>query len=180
MTITLLLLIAVFVIGVTFLKKRQLNGLFDRQNKLVNALKTTKWFQNYWLSGGFLFAINAILFCLTGLFIYVLTFFLIPFVHLFVMAAAIIGSIYLWILFNHAWQGTNRGRLKMGAIGSSFYVILSTIFIYWFVTLEPQYPGEDTFMRALGLMFAIVVTTTAFTTCFVMTGFSKKITSVTL
>ncbi|MFJ7727341.1 hypothetical protein ACIQXV_14375 [Neobacillus sp. NPDC097160] len=87
---------------------------------------------------------------------------------------AVIGSIFLWILINNAWQGTRRNRLKMGIVGSSFYIFLTIIFIYMFVTLIPSYPGEDTFMRAFGILFAMIVTTAAFTTCFVMTGFSKK------
>lgn len=84
------------------------------------------------------------------------------------------GSIFSWVLINNAWQGTKRNRLKVGAVGSSFYIFLTFIFAYWFVTLKPSYPGEDTFMGAIGLIFAIIVTTVAFITCFVITGFSKR------
>ena len=174
MTLTLLLLVAVLIFGIILLKRIQLNGLFGSQNKFVHALKTAKWFQNYWFSGIFLFAINAFLFCSAGLLLYVLTFFLIPYLHLLVMSAAVIGSIYLWMMLNFAWIGLKTDRLKMAAIGSSFYVILSIIFMYWLVTLEPVYPGEDTFMRWIGLIFAIIITTTAAITCFVITGFSDK------
>ena len=60
----------------------------------------------------------------------------------------------------------------MGTIGSSFYGVLSILFIYWLVTLEPSYPGEDTFMQAIGLMLGTIVTTVAFITCFIITGYT--------
>jgi hypothetical protein len=62
----------------------------------------------------------------------------------------------------------------MSGAGSSFYFLLSIVFSYWFFTIEPEYPGEDTFMRAVGLLFAIVVGLVAFITCFVMTGFPRR------
>lgn len=36
----------------------------------------------------------------------------------------------------------------------------------------PAYPGEDTFMSAMGFIFGIVVTTVAFVVCLMFTGFS--------
>ena len=90
------------------------------------------------------------------------------------MFFAVIGSLFLWIIINKGWQGTKRNRLKMGAVGSSFYIILSLLFFYMLVTLKPSYPGEDTFMRAIGLNLGIAVTTVAFISCFVLTGFSNK------
>jgi hypothetical protein len=62
----------------------------------------------------------------------------------------------------------------MATVGSSFYVISSFLFIYWLVTLKPSYPGEDTFMRAIGLVLGVIVTTVAFISCFVITGYSNK------
>lgn len=53
-------------------------------------------------------------------------------------------------------------------------MILSLMLIYLLVTLEPFYPGEDTFMRAIGLVMGIVVTTVAFISCLIFTGFSNK------
>ena len=154
--------------------KNPIIDLVKQNNKLVYKLKNAKWFQNYLLSGIFLFVMNAILFFLTVLVLYVLMYFLIPFVHLLVMFLAVIGSIFLWIVINKAWQGTKRNRLKMAIIGSSFYICLTSIFFYWLVVLKPSYPGDDTFMRVIGLVFAITVTVVAFTTCLVITGFSKK------
>ncbi|MFZ7943453.1 MULTISPECIES: hypothetical protein [Bacillaceae] len=161
------------VILVMFLKN-PIISTFGDTNKLVKYLRSIKWFQNHWVSGIFLFFLNGFLFFSTCLVLYVFMHFMIPYIHLLVMFLAVIGSIFLWVLINNAWQGTRRNRLKMGVVGSSFYIFLTIIFIYMFVTLKPSYPGEDTFMRAFGILFAMIVTTVAFITCFVMTGFSKK------
>ena len=172
MTIILFIgMLGVFII--LFFKNSFIDNI-ETNNKLVHRLQNAKWFQNYWLSGLFLFAMNAILFLLTVLILYVIMFFEIPYVHLFIMFIATIGSIFLWIVINKAWQGTKSDRFKMGIVGSSFYIILTAIFFYWLWTLEPAYPGDDTFMGAIGLIFAIIVTLIAFTTCFVISGFSRK------
>ncbi|MGX2960597.1 hypothetical protein JNUCC23_15185 [Peribacillus sp. JNUCC 23] len=170
---TLILLIGLFGVGLVILFKHPIIDKFEKNQK-VNMLKSTMWFQNHWLAGIFLFVMNAVLFFSTCLVLYVLMYFIIPFVHILVMLFAVIGSIILWIVINKAWQGTKRNRWKMGTIGSSFYMFLTIIFVYWFVTIKPSYPGEDTFMRAIGLFFAIIVTTVAFITCLVITGLSKR------
>lgn len=168
------LFIGVLGVFIAILFNGPIKDMFGKDNRLVLKLKNAKWFQNHWIAGIFVFSMNAILFVLTGSLLYLLMFFSIPFVHLLVMVFAVMGSIFSWILINKAWKGTKRNRLKVGAIGSSFYIFLTFIFAYWFVTLKPSYPGEDTFMGAIGLVFAIIVTTVAFITCFVITGFSKK------
>ncbi|KAA9016935.1 hypothetical protein [Niallia endozanthoxylica] len=153
--------------------KRPLIDRVGKDNKLVYKLRDAKWFQNHWLSGIFLFGLNGVFFFLTVTFLYMLMYLFIPFIHLIVMFIAVIASIYVWILINKAWEGTRNNRLKMAAVGSSFYILLTFIFVFWLVNLKPSYPGEDTFMGAIGLVFAIIVTLSAFVTCFVITGFSK-------
>lgn len=170
---TLIVLIGLFGVGLVILFKHPIIDKFEK-NKKVNKLKNTMWFQSHWLAGMFLFVMNAVLFLSTCLVLYVLMYFIIPFVHILVMFFAVMGSIILWIVINKAWQGTKRNRLKMGTVGSSFYMFVTIIFVYWFVTLKPSYLGEDTFMRAIGLFFAIIVTTVAFITCLVITGLSKR------
>jgi len=164
------------LLGVLFVIvfKRPILGNLGRNNKWVHKLKNVKWFQNHWLAGLFLFVMNAVLFLLTGIVLRILGYFVIPYVHLLIMFLAVIGSIYLWGLIHNAWEGSKRNRMKLGALGSSFYMLLTFTFVYWFVTLKPSYPGEDTFMRAISLLFAIIVAAVAFITCFIMTGFSKK------
>ena len=169
-----ILLIGILGLLLVISHKSPIIDIIEKSNKLVNNLKSAKWFRNYLLSGIFLFVMNAVLFFLTVLVLYILMYFLIPFVHFLVMFFAVIGSIFLWIVINKAWQGTKRDRLKIGIFGSSFYIFLTVIFLYRLVTLKPSYPGDDTIMGSIGLVFAIIVTLVAFTTCLVITGFSKN------
>lgn len=174
MSLTLLLFLGLVVVFFVIFLKAPLINTFGEDNILIDRLKSTGWFQNYWLAGMFLFIMNAILFFSTALLIYVLSYFLIPYVYLLVMVLAVIGSIFLWIILNKAWQGTRRNCLKMAAVGSSFYLILSLILLYRLVTLEPTYPGDDTLMRAIGMVMGIVVTIVAYISCLIFTGFLNK------
>ncbi|MCM3161520.1 hypothetical protein [Metabacillus litoralis] len=171
---SVLFILGVMAILFMLFFKEPIINLFVINQKVINPLKRKRWFRNHWLSGLFLFFINAFLFLITGVILYALTFFTIPFLHLFVMLFAVIVSVIVWSMINFAWEGTKLTRLKMGAVGSSFYLILTIVFFYFLVRLEPLYPGEDTFMRAVGFMFAIIVTSVAFVTCFIMTGLSKR------
>jgi hypothetical protein len=117
---------------------------------------------------------NALLFFFTMLLLYGIQFMFIPFLHVIVMVLAVAISLYLWQVINLSWQGEARHRLKVGAIGSSFYFFLTIFFIYQYITIEPMYPGEDPFMRAIGFMLAIFVTAVACLTCFYLTGFAKR------
>jgi hypothetical protein len=136
------------VLVVIFLKK-SITGMIGDDYKVVHKLKSAKWFQNHWIGGIFLFAINAVLFFSTGLVLYLLLYFSIPFVHLIVMILAVIVSIFSWVLINHAWEGTKSNRLKMGFLGSSFYVLLTFVLAYQLVTLKFSYPNEDACMGEL-------------------------------
>lgn len=137
-------------------------------NKLGNA----KWFANHWLSGFFLFGMNAVLFGLTGLFLFVVAYLFIPFVHLLIVVMAVSGSILLWLFIRKTWQGTKRNRFLMGAVGSSFYFLLALLFGIKWLALQPS--TGDTCMGAdMGLFLGIIVATVAFTTCFILTGFSR-------
>jgi hypothetical protein len=175
MSFILILFIGILGALVVIFLKKPITRMIGDDYKVVYKLKNAKWFQNHWLGGIFLFAVNAVLFFSTGLALYLLLYFSIPFVHLIVMILAVIGSIFSWVLINHAWQGTKSNRLKMGFLGSSFYVFLTLVFSYQLVTLKSSYSNEDTCMGGvIGLVFGIIVTTVAFITCFTITGFSKK------
>lgn len=140
--------------------------------EIIHKMRNAKWFENHWLAGLFLFIMNALLFFLTVLSLYVLTYLFIPFVHLLIIALAVSGSIFLWVFINRAWQGTKKNRFKMGAVGSSFYLILTILFVYQLMKLQPV--AADTCMGAdVGLFLGIIVTTVAFTICLILTGFSK-------
>ncbi|MFD4706811.1 hypothetical protein ACFWM3_18355 [Gottfriedia sp. NPDC058432] len=174
MSLTLFLFFVFIVVSIFLFKRDKVSFMLVENNKLVFKLKNTSWFQNHLKSGMFLFIVNATLFFTTCLIIYLLTYLLIPFLHLLVMILAIFGSFFLWITVNKAWQGTNANRIKMSILGSSFYILLSILFLYWLLNLEPSYPGEDLFMSSLGLMFGLMVSIVAFLSCLITTGFSFK------
>lgn len=170
---TLLLFLGSIGVLVVLMNKKTIVSKMNQKNILVRKFTDAKYFKNPWLAGIFLFVINGFLFMLAILMLYILTQFLIPFVHLFVMLLAVCGNIYVWLSINIAWQGTKSNRLKMGFIGSNFFTFMMSVFIYWFITLEPSYPGEDMIMEAVGLIIAITVTAVAFITSFYITGFAN-------
>lgn len=167
----LFLFSGLLAVGVIILCKDPIISFCPETGRLGRMLTNADWFRSYWLSGVFLFSMNAVLFCTTILLLLIP----LPYIHLLIILLAVIVSIIFWATINKVWQGTKRNRLKMAAVGSSFYLLLSFIFGYMLVTLEPAYPGEDLFMEAIGLLVAIIVTAVAFVTCFIFTGFSKKV-----
>ncbi|PEL14236.1 hypothetical protein [Bacillus sp. AFS017336] len=174
MSLTLFLLMGLIGVIIIQFKKDQLSVIIDENQKLVIKLKNSSWFQNYWKAGFFLFVMNAALFFITLLIHFILGFLIIPFMHLLVMVLAVVGSFLLWMIVNKAYQGTNGNRLKMSIIGSSFYAVLSFLFIYWLVTLKPSYEGEDLIMSSIGLLMGIIVSVVAFISCLITTGFTFK------
>ncbi|SFC09168.1 hypothetical protein SAMN05443252_101836 [Bacillus sp. OV322] len=140
----------------------------------IRLLYKKAWFQGYWRSGLFLFAVNALLFSTTVLLLYILIFIQIPYLHIAVMGFAVYASILAWFSIGKSWDGTRRNRLKMGLIGSSFYVLVSALIIYKECHLKPAYPGDDTFMAAIGLLAALIVSSVAFIVCLVFTAFSGR------
>ncbi|MFC0211290.1 hypothetical protein ACFFK0_02300 [Paenibacillus chartarius] len=171
---SLMLIIGLLGVAALILFRNQIKGIVRNDHYLVQKLSRAQWYHNFWLSGLFLFVTNAVLFSCTLLLIILQLHFAIPIVHLLVMMAAVIVSLYVWSVMHRAWQGSTSGRLKMGCIGSSFYALLTLAFIYMLITLEPAYPGEDTFMAAVGLACGIVVTAVACTACLAFTSISGE------
>lgn len=168
---TLFFLIGLIFIALILFFRSSLFHLVRENSRFVRSLQNAKWFQNVWLAGLFLFLINTILFGFTGLVLYILTLFTFPYIHFIVMIFAVVVSILFWMVVNKACR---ENRLKIAAIGSSFYLLLTLIILYFYVNIEPFYPGEDTFMRALGLSLAMMVTFVAWISCFVITGLTNK------
>lgn len=172
---TLVLLLGILLVVILGIYQNKLVNYIGTNNRIVEKLSSYHWFQNPWLSGLFLFVLNAILFGSTLLILYGLSFLMIPYIHLFIMLGAVLVSLVAWIILLNAWNGDKKGRLLRGFLGSSFYLILTLVFAYMIVTLEPQFPGDDTFMAFIGLVMAITVTLVAFITCFLFTGlFARK------
>jgi len=170
---------AIFLLGIvcvliiTLLKNSILSKI-SIENKLTKKLQQTKWFQNHFLSGGFVFIMNAIFFSLVVIIIFLGSMLHIPFLLLFVMGAAPLLSIFFWSLINVSWKGSKGDRIKMASIGSSFYLLLGIFFIYKLMTLKPSYPGDDIFMAGIGLLFGIIVSLVAWITCFIFTALVRK------
>lgn len=169
--ILFLLIIAFIFISIS---RSALVGSINDNNRFVKWLQNSRWYQNSYLAGIVLFIANAVLFLTTIGILYVLMLFFIPYVHFIVMIIAIIFSVGIWIIFNKAWNGSKKEQIIMASLGSSFYFALTVLFVYMYVRIEPYYPGEDTFMRALGLSLAGFVTAVACISCFVMTGFQTR------
>ncbi|WP_257145837.1 hypothetical protein [Priestia megaterium] len=141
---------------------------------MAERLSKKKWFQNHWLSGGYLFGINGLYFGTTIFLLYLLMFTDIPYLHLVLMFLATIVSILTWRALSTAWTGSFKNRLKMSLTGSSFYLILALIMVIQWLSVKPLYPNEDTFMRALGWMLGFFVSAVAFSICFIITAFLGK------
>ncbi len=166
------------IIGVAFLlilykRKPALEGSAANR-KMVHLLSQAPWFQSHWRAGLFLFVTNALLFAATLLILYSLLFLNIPYIHLLIMFLAAAFSIRLWLDIKLAWRGAAKERLKAGLIGSSFYLIIFVIFLYQFASAEPEFPGDDPFMRAIGFFFGMIVAATAAISCVAAIGFSSK------
>jgi len=71
-------------------------------NGMVERLSKKKWFQNHWLSGGYLFGINALYFGTTMLLLYLLMYTDVPYLHLVLMFLATIVSIFTWRIVSTA------------------------------------------------------------------------------
>jgi len=171
---SLFLLIGMLVLVIVGFNRNKLVNSIGPSNGLVKKLLSYEWFQKPWLSGLFLFVVNALLFGTTFLILFGLSFLMIPYIHLLIMMGAVVVSLYAWIIISNAWKGVKKGRMLRGFIGSSFYLILTLVFTYMIVTLEPQFPGDDTFMAFIGLVIAITVTFVAFITCFLFTGLGAR------
>lgn len=173
-TMSLILFVGSLIMLVIIFFKNPILSQLGKGNPFVHLLKKTPWFQSHWRAGILLFFMNTALFSTTILALYIVGYFVIPYVHLIFMVLAVCTSIYLWVSVNKAWQGSKGDRLKLATIGSSFYMGLTVLFTFLYITLEPSYQGEDIFMQAMGLFLAIIVTTTAWITCFFITGFYQQ------
>ncbi|MGP4041672.1 hypothetical protein ACTWP4_17470 [Gracilibacillus sp. D59] len=56
-----------------------------------------KWLNNYWITGGVFFGVNALFFSSTILILMGISYLMLPYVHLFVMAGAVIISLFVCI-----------------------------------------------------------------------------------
>ena len=163
------LMVVLGLIGLFFFMRRSREKPYSF--KWIVSLSKHEWFRNPWLMGVLLFGLNLFLFGATGLLLYGLTLMMIPFIHLVVMAAATASSVLAWqsIVYSRDW---GKGeRLKVGMVGSSFYLFLFLFILYKWVTYVPLYTGEDEFMSTIGFFMGELVTGMAFLIFFMITVF---------
>lgn len=143
-------------------------------NPMIQKLKKWALFENPWRSGFLLFGCNLFLFTSISGLLYMQMLFLLPYIHIVIMLLGVLTSLYCWLVLFHCYYGPEKGRLIMGTIGSGFYLILLILCIYRLLTLTPNFPGDDTFMAAVGIVFGIIVTITACVCCFIFTGVPRR------
>lgn len=171
---SILLVLGIVCIGVLLVNRHQIIGFMRDDSYMVRMLSASSWFQNHWYSGMFLFVLNAMLFGLTLLSIFLLGKLQVPFLHLFIMILAVFSSFYLWASIHQAWRGGRRERFIQGLMGSSVYLLLTLFFGWMLISLEADTPYHDSFMEWIGLVFGMLVSFVAFVTCLCMTGLTSK------
>jgi hypothetical protein len=174
MSLTLIFLIGTALILLVINRRKQLYQTVGLENRFTKWLSERSWFPNPWWSGVFLFSMNAIYFGMTFILLMLLMYVSIPYIHLIVMLGAVIVSILSWITLGRTWRGQKMDRYRMGIVGSSYYAFLFLIFLYFFLNIEPSYPGEDTMMEAVGWVIGLVVTAVACLTCFMIVTYANQ------
>lgn len=171
-------LIVFFLIGlisvILLLSLKQKILAARRKGIALQKLENLHWFQNHWYAGISLFVGNMIIFFVTILLIFLFSFIPIPFLHVVIFLLATLTSIYLWSVINVAFNGTKMNRLKLGIIGSFFYVFVSLNLLFELLGVNINNADETMSQAILGLLIGIMINGFAFITCFVYTGFSKS------
>ena len=171
---SLLLFGGLFLI-VLLLKKNWLIHFVSPSNNMVHRLPSYFRFEHAVWSGLFLFLINTLLFGTTVAVLFLLTNFSIPYLHLLMIVAAVLASLYTWISIYHADRKNRRNRLVMGMIGSSFYLLLFGYAVYRIlVPVETSPIEQDSFMEFIAMLFLGIITFTAWIVCFGITGLYRK------
>jgi hypothetical protein len=91
-----------------------------------------------------------------------------------IVPLAIAVSLLSWLWFGNTWQGNGKGRGIAALLGSSFYLVLFAYSIYNLTTLRPAFPGDDPFMKAIGLTLLLIVSATAGVTSLLTVGWPRR------
>ncbi|USB33376.1 hypothetical protein [Paenibacillus sp. YPG26] len=123
------------------------------------------WYQNPFLCGLFVSLVNLILFIsVIGLSLLSVLLSL-GFVWMLFPILGVVINIWFWIQVGMTWGDQNEGRIVTALIGGAFYWVVFLFFIYRYVTLTPQFEGDDTFMTAIGLFMGILISFIAGVLC---------------
>lgn len=155
MSVFLLIGFITLLIAIPYLVKR------NKPNKLFHLLVGLRFSHNPWRFGLLVALGNLIIF---GSVIVMYLLAIVINLGILILLIAIIGivaSIWYWIQIGVTWSGTTRDRVIMSLIGSVFYWLLLITFMYMYLTLTPQFEGDDTFMAAIGLFIGMIISITA-------------------
>jgi len=121
--------------------------------RFIKVNFTVKYqFQSPFTVGGVILAINILLITITALGV-----FFIPFSTPVFIVLSPVASVIAWVYIKQCFPKPILKRLSAILIGQSVYMILFIYFFYKNQHLVPLYPGEDTFMRGLGLLIGMIV-----------------------
>lgn len=165
--LVLLIGLTAVVLFTIFINKRAMIS-FSESNPFMQKINSWGWVQNPWFCGTVVFLLNGIIFS------FILALF---FLGAYILLLPLLGiglSFMLWFAAKQVFREGGLSRYVMSLLGSSFYLILAVYFMIRLITLEPQYEGEDTFMAALGLLIATIITSTAFVIGFITLLLPKR------
>jgi hypothetical protein len=147
-----ILLIAGMILTVILLTKQKDWSSVGFITNISYKLKGSLLSQNFWLAGAALFSANTALFGIA----FVIMFFL-PMGTILGLLLCIPLSIFTWLFISEIWDGDDKDKIKMACVGNSFFLILMIWAIWYYITLEPAYPGDDLFMAWIGLVFSLIL-----------------------
>ncbi|KZE64784.1 hypothetical protein AWM68_08965 [Fictibacillus phosphorivorans] len=151
-----IILLAGIVFTIILLTKQREFASVSFVTNISGKFQRSTLSNNYWIAGGFLFSANAALFALA----FVILFFL-PYGSTFGLLLCIPLSLITWLVFNEMWNGSFKDKVKMVCIGNSFFLFFIGWMTWYYLNLEPAYPGDDMFMAWIGFIFGIIFTTGA-------------------
>lgn len=165
-------LISLMMMVICVFLKPKLIQLARKNEKVRRKIKGLTWFNNHWYVGFSLFIGNAVIFFVSLLLIFFVSFTPVPFLHVVIFILTALVSLYFWSIINVSWHGTKIERLKLGTVGSFFYVFISIQL--FFESLGYNLNGNHESIELLGLLINILISGVAFMVCFFYTSFSSS------
>ena len=168
----IILFISLIVLIICAIFKPKLLQLARRNQKVIEKIEALTWFTNHWYAGFALFIGNAFIFLSSLLFIFIVSFIPIPFLHVVIFIMSSLISLYFWSIINVSWHGDKLGRLKIGAVGSFFYVFISFHLLFELHNYNLN-EVQETF-ELIGLFINLLISGIAFVLCILYTSFSSN------
>lgn len=148
-----ILLLGGIVFTVILLIKQEELAAAGLVTSISSKIKGSSLSTNYWFAGASLFLANTALFAIAFA-----IFFFIPFGTTLGLVMCIPLSLFTWLIFSQVWGGSYKDKVKMVCIGNIFFLLFMGWTIWYYMTLEPAYPGDDLFMAWIGMIISIIFT----------------------